>query len=182
MKRKLYLILALLVALVLTGGTFAYTASVIANNSPSSALVKGSDAFAGVTAGSAITWTDNVTEDTPVDVPATGTLFTVTGSGDYTGTLQVTVYLTNTDELAQCYQFLNMNIAPTGGSPSPSALLLTLENGEVSYTIASDNTTPSVIGINGGGGHTVLSFGTNADPEPDFWCEVVPIGDDTTFS
>ncbi len=177
MKRKLYLLTALLVALVVSGGTFAYTASVVAYDDSGSALNLGSDAFASVTAGSTITWTDNVTQDTPVDVPAGDTLFTVAGSDNYTGSLQVTVYLTNTDELAQCYQFLNMKITPTGGTPS--ALLLTLENGEVTYKVASASA--GNVALNGGSGHTVIDFGADAEVEPNFWLEVVPIGDDTTF-
>ncbi len=171
-KKKLYMVIALLIALVVTGGTFAYAATVVANTDLGT-LTKVSSAFAAVTAVTDnMTWTDNVTQDTVGSV-GTSELFDVARNSDFTGDMQVTVYLTNSDKLVQAYQHLNMVIDATNATPSSS--LLTLANSKVTFLISG---TSSDIDLNGGTWQTHISYGAGAEVGPDMWAEVTQIGID----
>ncbi len=167
MKKKLYMVVALLVALVLTGGTFAYTATVDAIAGVGD-LTQDSDLFAEVTDQVSVTWTDNVTAGTSGTV-GTGDLWAVDRDSTFTGDVQLTVYLTNSGDLVQTYEHLNMEIGTTSGTPSD--MLLTLVNGKVSFILSASTAN---ITLDGGGWTTHQSIGTTV--EPDLWCEVSQVG------
>ena len=168
MKKKLYMVVALLVALVLTGGTFAYTATVDAIAGVGD-LTQDSDLFAEVTDQVSVTWTDNVTAGTSGTV-GTGDLWKVDRDTLFSGDVQVTVYLINTGELAQTYEHLNMKIDTTSGSPT--SVLLSLVNGKATFILSASTTN---VTLNGGGWATHQSIQTSY-LEPDLWCEVTQVG------
>ncbi len=164
MRKKLYLIVALLVALVLTGGVFAYGATSKATTAGS--LTMGSGPFADVTAGTGVTWSDNISED-EIGSVGTGELFDVTWDPAYTGDLEITVLLTNADELIEAFQYLNMEIG-TGSTGSTIQEVLSLQNAKVSLNVdGTDNVT-----LLGGSWRTHKVFGPNPDVIPDLWAEV----------
>ena len=109
------------------------------------------------------------------DVP-TGDLFEIYPHADYTGDLQVRVYLTNTGNLTKAYQFLNMELHLEGSVEAPSYRLLTLENGVAIFNLvglAGGSYTLSVTG----GTYTLTSREPSEWEEgwtvtPELYCEV----------
>ena len=144
MKKKSFLLLAILLVAVIAGASFAYTqtsASVIAN-------VSNSSSFAHVD-----TW-DNPADwgkynALPAWTPFEGTAGSITAGDlylidprDYTGDLLVNLYLTNADELVHNYSFLNMQVqAYTAITTTPSYTptlqdaYLTMSNGYASFNL-----------------------------------------------
>ncbi|MDP2930871.1 MAG: hypothetical protein Q8O05_00030, partial [Chloroflexota bacterium] len=85
------------------------------------------------------------------DVP-TGDLFVVTPHPDYTGDLQVKVYLTNTGALVKAYRYLNLKLYLPGSEEAgqtPDYQILNLENGTVTFNMLNP----------GGGSHTLSVVG-----------------------
>lgn len=142
-SRKPLFITVLLLALAITGGLFAFTwttatATLIAQTTVGD--------FASITANTtgiaAVTWT-------PFGryrgaIPA-GTLFNVTPVTGYNGDLEVTVYLSNPDELSQNYRFWMIRLQLLDGSTPVDAQedtqVLTLNNGQASFYWPSSNFT-----------------------------------------
>ncbi|MDI6814899.1 MAG: hypothetical protein QMC90_02290, partial [Dehalococcoidales bacterium] len=102
-NRKLILIGALMGALALTGGMFAYTYTTA--SATISAVAK-SD-FAKVEPYETLEFTTKVFGHYRGNIPS-GRLFKITPDADYTGDLSAKVYLTNADELGLAYKHLNM--------------------------------------------------------------------------
>ncbi|GAI77444.1 unnamed protein product, partial [marine sediment metagenome] len=138
MKRKWQLIIAMLLALVVTGGlyAFAYTTTTATMD------VVAEEAIA-TTAPSATQpdWNSILTppEDPPLmgEVPS-GDLFDITPNSLYTGDLAVKIFLTNTGDLAKAYDYLNMKLYLDGSveaGETPNYQLLTLQNGEATFNI-----------------------------------------------
>ena len=142
-SRKPLFVTALLLALAISGGLFAYTwttatATLVAQTTYGD--------FASVTANTAgianITWT-------PFGryrggIPE-GILFNVTPTTGYDGDLEVTVYLANADELSKNYRFWMIRLQLLDGSTPVDAQgdtqVLTLNNGQASFYWSSSNYT-----------------------------------------
>jgi len=139
MKRKWQLIIGVVLALVVTGGLYAftYTSTTVATD------VTVADAEIATAAPSATQpdWSSILTppEDPPLmgEVPS-GDLFDITPSATYSGDLAVKVYLANTGDLIKAYDYLNMKLYLDGSveaGETPSYQLLTLQNGEANFTM-----------------------------------------------
>lgn len=160
MKKKLYLVLALLVVLAATGGTFAFTAT-SATTGPGISAVGVSGDFATVSTNVA----NGRYRSNPAWNPAAGAAgqipdadasntagdIYIIDTGTYTGDILVTIYLNNPSDLASSYSYLNLAINAYGkeGTTTPTwkttgvlvdasngySKYLTLTNGYVSFTL-----------------------------------------------
>jgi len=183
-KRGFYFATALLVALVASGGLFAFTYTTA---SITGVLTAGNEDFATISVGTSTNWTD--TNATKIigrtwGIWNTGkTLFTITPTANYTGDLHVKVYLTNAGELSHAYKHLNMKLQCSGSENATghSFQLLTLENAEVAFDIGTLAVSHNVT-LEGGTYH-VLSYdplpwstasGVAYSVTPELYCEVEP--------
>ncbi len=115
---------------------------------------------------------------TQSEVPS-GDLFDITPHQDYTGDLQVKIYLTNTAELIKAYSYLNMELymaESMEAQKTPPFQVLSLENGVASFNIEGSSGLVYTVEVWGGAYRLVSS-----DPEdwsegwnivPEFYCEV----------
>ncbi|MFC1918640.1 hypothetical protein ACFLWW_01525 [Chloroflexota bacterium] len=135
---------ALLLALAITGGMFAFTWT-----TSSATLTTGaaSNDFASISANSTgianITWTPfgRYRGAIPGD-----TLFDVTPTTGYDGDLEVTVYLANPDELSKNYRFwlVRLQLQDSGGDPvdaQEDTQVLSMDNGQATFYWPSSNYT-----------------------------------------
>ena len=140
-KKRFYLIIALSLVLVLSGGMYAYTYTTAVRT------ISIAEATADVVTVNATPsqpdWdsvTDNLSENTTCgDVPA-GDLFEITPNAAYTGDLQIGVYLTNAADLIKAYQYLNMEVYVEGSesaNETPNYRLLSLQNGQTNFSLTS---------------------------------------------
>ncbi|RLE46909.1 MAG: hypothetical protein DRJ31_09535, partial [Candidatus Methanomethylicota archaeon] len=139
-KRKLYLLAALGLVLILSGGAFAYTYTTAGGT------IGIGDPAANVatcnTATSQPSWnsvTANLSANTTCGEVPTGDLFDLTPNAAYTGDLQVGVYLTNAADLIKAYKYLNMKLYLEGSeeaSQTPSYQVLSLQNGRANFSLA----------------------------------------------
>lgn len=134
-----YLVTALLLALAVTGGTFAYAYTSAAT---SLTVTDASTDFAEISDNMTVP-TYNVFGSYRGRIQA-GNLFNVTPSSGYPGDLEVSVYLSNIDQLSTTYglfllrvQFVNENGNPMDVEGITKCL--SLSNGVVSFT--ADNLT-----------------------------------------
>ncbi len=163
MKKKLYLVLALLVALAVTSSTFAVTQTT-ATATPT--VTAGT--FIDVTASSSKPSGFGVAPTNYGSVPSWQPLEGASGDitagsiywmdpGDYAGDIWVTIYLNNAVNLRSAYSYLNMaiiahhtdNISSTTasdwslcsgfGSDGNWTYYLTLTNGYVSFVLSADD-------------------------------------------
>ncbi len=175
MKKKLYWVIALVVALTVSGGVYAYTTATgtIGITEPTG------DIATWEPAPGQPNWSAVLPPPTKGDVP-TGDLFIVTVPLAYTGDLVVKVYLVNTGALIKAYDHLNIKLTLEGSveaSQTPNYQLLTLQNGEVAFNLenlAGGSHTLSVIG----GGYSLISddplqWGEGWSITPEFYCEVI---------
>ncbi len=156
-KKRLVLIVALVVTLLGSGITFAFTYTT------ASATITGTadSEYATVEpAGSLPSFSTNVFGKHRGDIPS-GDVFTITPDTDYTGDLLVKVYLTNADELTGAYQSLNMKLELWDSAATPVNIyasetghtfqLLTLDNGVVTLDLEYNaGTSPYKIKLAGG--------------------------------
>jgi len=143
--RGLVLFGAFLLTLAITGGLFAYT--FVTQSATLEVTTAGGD-FASITANS--TGIDAVENYQPFGryrgtIPS-GNLFDVTPTANYTGDLEVTVYLANPDELSKNYRFwlLRLELQDSGTTEVDAqgeTQVLTLDNSEVTFYWPSDNYT-----------------------------------------
>jgi hypothetical protein len=173
MKRKLYLMVALLAALVVTGSSFAYTQT---SDSVSTSVSAGS--FATVDGwDSTDTWGkyDTLPSWTPVEGTAgsveAGDLYYITNPSGYTGNLLIMLYVTNVGDLADCYSYLNMQVQAYDYDSSANSytsksldLYLTLSNGYVSFILPQASGDGYVITIDGGSWYCFDADGGSLSP------------------
>jgi len=139
-KSKFHLILALVLALTLSGGAYAYTfttASGTINIAEPTGDVVTSNATATQPDWNSILVELSSENKTYGDVPI-GNLFTITPNTAYTGDLVAKVYLANTGNLTKAYSYLNMKVyldSSVEAGETPNYRLLTLQNGEVALTM-----------------------------------------------
>lgn len=135
-----YFIGALVAALAITGGLFAYAYT---SQTTTLGAVSISSDFANVTV-------NNTVPNYPIlgsyrgKIPQ-GNLFNISPSANYSGDLQVNVYLDNLDQLSYKYGLLLMRVRIVNGANSTVDVEnmtkpLTLNNGQVSFTC--DGLTP----------------------------------------
>ncbi|MFC1932543.1 hypothetical protein ACFLXU_02790 [Chloroflexota bacterium] len=140
MKSKIHLIVALMLALTLSGGVFAYTYTT-ASGTIVIAQPTG-DVVSSNATGTQPDW-DSVLDDlssenkTCGETP-TGNLFTINPDTAFGGDLMAKVYLANTGDLSKAYSYLNMKLYLEGSveaGETPNYRLLTLQNGEAALTL-----------------------------------------------
>jgi hypothetical protein len=139
-KLRRYLVTALVLALAITGGLFAYTYT---SQTTTLGAVSISSDFANVTVNNTVP-NYAVLGSYRGKIPQ-GNLFEVSPSANYSGDLQVNVYLSNVDQLSYKYGMLLMRVRIVNGANATvdvenMAKPLTLNNGQVSFTC--DGLTP----------------------------------------
>ena len=108
-----------------------------------------------------------------------GDLFDVTPHPDYTGDLQVKIYLTNTAALIKAYSYLNIELYCAKSletAKKPNYQLLTLENGMAAFNIQGGSARMYTIEVWGGAYRLVSPNVSDWAPgwsvAPEFYCEV----------
>jgi len=102
-------------------------------------------------------------------------LFTVTPEADYPGDLQITVYLTNGDELVHCYRYLMMEMRVFDNTPLQVGRteFVTLINGRATFDISPVWTSPYTVTITGGVYRSIKGAPAAGESlSPSFYCEV----------
>ena len=187
-RKGLVLLGAFLVTLALTGSTFAY-AYTTASISLGTIWPVGAD-FANVTAGSEFDWwhsSDNLTDGLLGRMSGamddTGnTLFTIYPSGNYTGDLEIKVYLANAGHMRKAFKHFNMMLECSASeeykSDNVTFGLLTLENAEVLWHLDNPSGTSANVTLIGGSWHTIaehpLAWPGGHHQYPMLYCEVQP--------
>jgi hypothetical protein len=182
--KKIYLIIALLVALVVSATTFAMTATSATVTTSVSA-----GGFANVTTSLPTGWTaPSGYGSAPTWSPIAGTTGSVTKGSlyyidpqQYTGDLLVTLYLNNPADLTKAYSYLNMAIMAqsSANGTSWSAVTsfqtngnynyyLTLTNGYVSFVLPGGS--KYLISIDNGAYYCVST--SNGSLSPSFYIDV----------
>ena len=139
-KKKFYLITALALVLIISGGAFAYTYTTAGGTI--GILPPSGDVATSNTTASQPDWnsvTDGLSENTTCGEVPIGDLFDITPSAAYTGDLQVGIYLTNASNLTRAYKYLNMKLYLEGSASAnetPNYRLLTLQNGRANFSLA----------------------------------------------
>jgi len=136
-RRGLFFIGAILLALAITGGVFAYGAT----TTTISLTVTNKPDFAAVTAGAPFGWNAFGSYKGSV---GTGTLFTVTPDAAWTGDMSVIVTLANAQDLVAAYRILVLEIKVFNNTPAQvgTTEYLTLGVGEVSIDFTQTGTPP----------------------------------------
>lgn len=180
MRKKSFLLLALLVALAATGGTFAYTET---SESVSTTVTAGT--FASVTAasgGEAWAKHDGLPEWTPIERTAgsvtAGDLYYILNPTGYTGRLLVMLYLTNVGELADSYTYMNLQVqaydydgtASTWTSESLD-VYLTISSGYITFILSQATGDGYIITVDGGSWYCFDADGGILSPS--FYIEVL---------
>jgi hypothetical protein len=108
-----------------------------------------------------------------------GDLFDITPHPDYTGDLQVKIYLTNTAELIKAYNYLNMELyvaKSLEAKKPPPYRVLSLENGVTSFNIEGGSAGIYTVELLGGAYRLVSSnpdeWGEGWSVVPELYCEV----------
>ena len=177
---------ALLMALLISGGTFAYTyttATVIITG------IGPSDFAVVEVVGTPVTFPTDVFGHYRGDVP-TGKIFKITPHDCYAGYLKVEVYLLNCDELTLAYKHLNIKLQLIDCNTPPNIICgsltcpgshefqtITLDNGGVVFEVdPAVWTPPFYIRLIGGGyrthGRSPLEWGAGYDVSPELYCDV----------
>lgn len=140
MKRKLYLIVALALAAVICGGTYAYAftqATATVSTIPADGNIAAVDEAVSQPDWQSIL-DDLASENKTMGEVPSGDLFDVTPNSAYSGDLDIKVYLANTDNLSKAYQYCNMKLYMDGSveaGEDPNYQLLTLDNGQSTFTV-----------------------------------------------
>lgn len=157
MKRKSYLILALVVAVALSSGYFAYTYSTASGTIGATGVegdivtvepAAGQPDWNVIMADCIAYWESGGVEGQLSGEVPLGDLFVVTPHSDYTGDLLVKVCLTNTGALNKAYQYLNMELTLTGAVDGVQ--LFTLDNGVATFNLAGGASGSHYLQLTGG--------------------------------
>jgi hypothetical protein len=115
---------------------------------------------------------------TQSEVPL-GNLFDITPHPDYTGDLNVKIYLTNTAQLIKAYSYLNMQLyiaKSVEAQKVPAYRVLSLENGSASFNIEGGSSKIHIVEVYGGAYRLISSdtteWGTGWSIVPELYCEV----------
>lgn len=109
----------------------------------------------------------------------TGDLYDITPHEDYTGDLQVKIYLTNTAALLKAYQYINMKLYVANSleaEEEPDYQVLSMENGVASFNIEGGSAEDYTVQLIGGSYRLVSAdpedWGEGWSIEPEFYLEV----------
>jgi hypothetical protein len=171
---KKLLVIAIVAVLVVTGGVFASTYTT-------------ATATIGVTAieSDFAVATENLTVGAPTvfgnyaGTWSSGTLFSVTPHGSYTGDLIIRVYLVNSGELSRQYEHLNMELQfwdsdNTTADEQGEVQVLTLQNSDVIFSWENGTgNSPYKVELTGGSYrlHPWKSM-TGGSVQPQLWLEI----------
>jgi hypothetical protein len=115
---------------------------------------------------------------TQSEVPE-GDLFNITPHPDYTGDLQVTIYLTNTAALIKAYSYLNIELhlpKSIEAAGRPGYKILSPENGTAAFNIEGGSAITYTLEVWGGAYHLVspdpAQWASGWSVIPEFYCEV----------
>jgi hypothetical protein len=115
---------------------------------------------------------------TQSEVPA-GDVFDITPHADYTGDLQITIYLTNTAALIKAYSYLNIELYAAKSVEAqnvPPFQILSLENGVASFNIEGGSAGEYTVEVIGGAYRLVSGnpgdWGAGWSIIPELYCEV----------
>jgi len=172
-RKGLFFIGAILLALAITGGIFAYGAT----TTTVGLLLDAQDDFAAVTAASLPTWDVYGSYKGSVD---TGDLFTVTPDvpGGWTGDMSVVLTLTNAQELVAAYRILVLEIEIWDSTATPVQVgtteYLTMSNGEITIEIDQTGfTAPYDVRLTGGFYISHRGGWTTNYEDPSIFCQVL---------
>ena len=173
--KRFLLIGAILLALTITGGLFAYTAT----TATVSLALTGTSDFASVTAtGAPPTWT--VWGQYRGAVTA-GDLFTVTPEANFTGDMVVKLTLANAQDLVDTYRTLVLEIEVYDSQATPvqagTTEYLTLGKGDITIEIDQTGlTTPYTVELTAGSYATNRGGWAAGSEDPNILCEVIQKG------
>ncbi len=146
MKGKTYLIVAVGLALIITGGAFAYTFTTAVQRigiaEPTGDVATGN---ATATQPDWSSVTDNLSANTTCGEVPTGDLFGIIPTAAYSGDILASVHLTNVGALIKAYQYLNMQVYTANSvsaNETPNYQIVTLQNGQATFNLVG--LTPSV--------------------------------------
>jgi len=180
-----YLVGALLLALAVTGGVFAF-GFINATTSLTATTVNSNfaDVTVNTTGVAALTW--NAFGFFKGSIGGPHGIFNVTPAVGYTGDLVTTVTLGNADQLVKRYRVLSLqlemvnattnatlDINESGVADSNDWVMLTLENGSISMFTKS-GATPMTVRVKKGFyiTHVFPQLGWSGSASPDLFCEV----------
>jgi hypothetical protein len=123
----------------------------------------------------AVNYEKKVTQN---EVPL-GNLFDITPHPNYTGDLQIKIYLTNTAELLKAYNYLNMELYVAKSVEAlkpPTIRVLSLENGVATFNIEGSTARKYTVEVRGGAYRLVSAnpneWGKGWNIVPELYCEV----------
>ena len=182
-NRLAYVVGAMLLALAVTGGVFAYGFT-NATATMSAAVVTSDFASVSANTSNSPSWTVRGMQKGST---GSGTLFDIdTNTSGYTGDFAATVTLANADDLIGIYRNLNLSIEVRdsannlvdingdGNADSKDFVLLTLDNGSVTLNIEQSAGDVYTVKLNGGyySCNMAKSGWTSGDAAPLLYCEV----------
>ena len=168
-RKGLFFIGAILLALAITGGVFAYGAT---TDIVDLDLTAQSDFAAVAKAVTPPTWDIWGSYKGSVDI---GTLFTVTPDAGWPGDMSIVLTLTNAHELVACYRILVLEIEIHDAVPASigTTEYLTMGNGEISIEFTQATAGPYTVEITGGFYITHRGgWAANAE-DPSLFCQVL---------
>jgi len=178
-NKKLVLVGAFLMTLVLTGGIFAYTATAL---STSFSVSPATSDFASVTVNNSVTYPTLLGNHTGAIPP--GNLFDIAGDSNYTGDVDVIVTVTNPEELVEDYRFWTMRLMYVNNSDNLSAdveqatKILSISNPTASFTVDSANLSGNTFYVMtpGGAYRTLPIAAGSVGNNPTLFLEIVQTG------
>ena len=168
-RKGLFFIGAILLALAITGGIFAYGATTATVD----LTVTGKPDFAVVTTGAGASWNAFGSHKGSV---GTGTLFTITPDADWTGDIAVLVTIANAQELVEAYRILVLEIEvqdATGPDTIAGPEYLTLGRGEIDMDVDYAADKPYTVELTGGYYITHRGGFTSDEASPTLMCQVL---------
>ena len=176
MKKKLYVVAALVLTLVLSGGVFGGTWFSDAN---SGTITTAAD-FVNVSS-SALTIAD-VQGGESDNISAKTDLFTVDPDAGFTGDLLLTVYLTNAPELTSTFESLQLKVKADfqdagAGLELTDTQILSLFNEEIIIPITSYGSANITVDVDGGTFHAMPGLSA-ASVDIGLYCEVTQRGNE----
>jgi hypothetical protein len=175
-RKGLVLLAALLITILVTGGLFAYTSLI---TSTSIAVAAATSDYASITLDAAPPAGYKLV-GSRVGSIGSGKLFDIDRSADFTGDLEIQVYLTNIDELVKDYSFwmVRVEVQDADGDKvdaNLATLLLSLQNPIASFPVKDWEATRYVVVT--GGSYRALPFSMGiTGNDPLILAQVVQVG------
>jgi len=171
---KKFLIIAIVAALAITSGVFAFTYTTATTTIGVTAVESDfAEVSANLTGYSAPQVFGKYSGTWP-----TGTMFDIAPASGYNGDLVIQVYLVNSGDLVPYYQHLNMKLefkdsADVIADDQGIAQVLNLQNAAVTFDWSSGNgTKPYYVKLTGGGYRLHKWKTVTGSYQPQLWCEV----------